>query len=147
MLPDSRVDSEITQSELCPIIHEPLAVDTCKLTLDSSPLAEVNNDPCTTLGIRLLSSPAVSLTAIGIDVFDILFTLSIIFVAFFSKTCSSTGALLPFRIGFSVTPKDGNTEVKKIVDYTCKKCGGEGVLREICDLVTSVKFGKKRKLY
>ena len=51
------------------------------------------------------------------------------------------------RIGFSVTPKDGNTEVKKIVDYTCKKCGGEGVLREICDLVTSVKFGKKRKLY
>ena len=51
------------------------------------------------------------------------------------------------RIGFSVTPKDGNTEVKKIVDYTCKRCGGEGVLREICDLVTSVKFGKKRKLY
>ena len=51
------------------------------------------------------------------------------------------------RIGFSVTPKDGNTEVKKIVDYRCKRCGGEGVLREICDLVTSVKFGKKRKLY
>ena len=51
------------------------------------------------------------------------------------------------RIGFSATPKDGNTEVKKIVDYTCKRCGGEGVLREICDLVISVKFGKKRKLY
>ena len=51
------------------------------------------------------------------------------------------------RIGFSVTPKDGNIEVKKIVDYICKRGGGEGVLREICDLVTSVKFGKKRKLY
>ena len=51
------------------------------------------------------------------------------------------------KVGFSVTPKDGNTEVKKIVDYRCKRCGGEGVLREICDLVTAVKFGKKRKLY
>ena len=51
------------------------------------------------------------------------------------------------RIGFSVTPKDGNIEVKKIVDYICKRGGGEGVLREICDLVTSVKFGKKRNLY
>ena len=51
------------------------------------------------------------------------------------------------RIGFSVTPKDGNLEVKKIVDYTCKNRGGEGVLREICDLVISAKFGKKKKLY
>ena len=51
------------------------------------------------------------------------------------------------RVGFSITPKDGNLEVKKIVDCICKSSGGEGVLREICDLVTSVKFGKKRKLY
>ena len=51
------------------------------------------------------------------------------------------------RIGFSITPKDGNLEVKKIVDYICKNSGGEGVLREICDLIISVKFGKKRKLY
>ena len=51
------------------------------------------------------------------------------------------------RTGFSATPKDGNLEVKKIVDYACKKRSGEGVLREICDLVISVKFGKKRKLY
>ena len=50
-------------------------------------------------------------------------------------------------IGFSITPKDGNLEVKKIVDYICKNSGGEGVLREICDLIISVKFGKKRKLY
>ena len=51
------------------------------------------------------------------------------------------------RIGFSATPKDGNLEVKKIVDYICKNNGGKGVLREICDLVISVKFGKKKKLY
>jgi len=51
------------------------------------------------------------------------------------------------RIGFSVTPKDGNLEVKKIVDYICKSSGGKGVLREVCDLIISVKFGKKRKLY
>ena len=51
------------------------------------------------------------------------------------------------RVGFSITPKDGNLEVKKIVDCICKSRGGEGVLREICDLVISVKFGKKRKLY
>ena len=51
------------------------------------------------------------------------------------------------RAGFSATPKDGNLIVKKIVDYTCKNHGGEGVLREICDLVISTKFGKKSKLY
>jgi YrbI family 3-deoxy-D-manno-octulosonate 8-phosphate phosphatase len=51
------------------------------------------------------------------------------------------------RIGFSATPKDGNLVVKKIVDYTCKSRGGEGVLREICDLVICAKFGIKKKLY
>ena len=51
------------------------------------------------------------------------------------------------RIGFSVTPKDGNIEVKKIANHISKINGGEGVLREICDLLISTKFGKKRKLY
>ena len=51
------------------------------------------------------------------------------------------------KTGFTATPKDGNLEVKKIVDYICKNRGGEGVLREICDLIISIKFGKKRKLY
>ena len=51
------------------------------------------------------------------------------------------------KTGFTATPKDGNLEVKKIADYICKNCGGEGVLREICDLIISIKFGKKRKLY
>ena len=51
------------------------------------------------------------------------------------------------KTGFTATPKDGNLEVKKIVDYICKNRGGEGVLREICDLIISIKFGKKKKLY
>jgi len=51
------------------------------------------------------------------------------------------------KTGFAATPKDGNLEVKKIVDYICKNRGGEGVLREICNLIISIRFGKKRKLY
>ena len=50
-------------------------------------------------------------------------------------------------VGLSISPKDANQEVKKIVDYTCNSLGGEGVLREICDLIISIKFGKKIKLY
>ena len=51
------------------------------------------------------------------------------------------------KIGFSVTPKDGNIEVKKIANYISKINGGEGVLREICDLLILTKFGNKKKLY
>ena len=50
------------------------------------------------------------------------------------------------RVGLSISPKDANQEVKKIVDYTCNSLGGEGVLREICDLIISIKFGKKIKM-
>jgi len=51
------------------------------------------------------------------------------------------------KIGFSITPKDGNIEVKKIANYISKISGGEGVLREICDLLISTKFGVNKKLY
>ena len=51
------------------------------------------------------------------------------------------------KIGFSVTPKNGNIEVKKIANHISKINGGEGVLREVCDLLISTKFGKKKKLY
>ena len=51
------------------------------------------------------------------------------------------------KVGFSVVPKDGNLEVKKIANHICKSNGGEGVLREICDLIISAKFGTKKKLY
>ena len=50
-------------------------------------------------------------------------------------------------VGFAVTPKDGNSEVKKIASHISKINGGEGVLREICDLLICIKFGKKKKLY
>ena len=40
-------------------------------------------------------------------------------------------------VGFSAVPNDAITEAKKNVDYICKKNGGEGVLREVADLILS----------
>lgn len=42
-------------------------------------------------------------------------------------------------VGFTATPADGNDEIKKISDYICKKSGGHGCVREICDLLVVVK--------
>ena len=39
------------------------------------------------------------------------------------------------KVGFSATPKNGIIKVQKIVDYICKKNGGEGAFREIADLL------------
>jgi len=39
------------------------------------------------------------------------------------------------KVGFSVTPNDGIVDVQKFVDYVCKKKGGDGVLREVADLI------------
>ena len=43
------------------------------------------------------------------------------------------------KVGFTVSPFDGITEIKKIADYTTKHKGGEGVLREVVELILSVK--------
>ena len=51
------------------------------------------------------------------------------------------------KVGFSVTPKDGNNTVKKIADYVTKSKGGEGAVREITDLIIKAKYGEKEKLY
>ena len=51
------------------------------------------------------------------------------------------------KVGFSVTPKDGNNTVKKIADYITKAKGGEGAVREITDLIIKAKYGEKEKLY
>jgi YrbI family 3-deoxy-D-manno-octulosonate 8-phosphate phosphatase len=40
-------------------------------------------------------------------------------------------------VGFSAAPNDCVDEVKKIVDYVCSSKGGQGVLREIADLIIS----------
>ena len=41
------------------------------------------------------------------------------------------------QVGFSACPADGISIIKKNVDYICKSKGGEGVLREIADLIIS----------
>jgi len=51
------------------------------------------------------------------------------------------------KVGFSITPKDGNIEVRKIASHISKINGGKGVLRDVCDLLISTKFGIKKKLY
>ena len=51
------------------------------------------------------------------------------------------------KVGFSVTPKDGNNAVKKIADYITKAKGGHGAVREITDLIIKAKYSEKEKLY
>ena len=41
------------------------------------------------------------------------------------------------RVGLSVAPADSIKEVKKICNYVCKTNSGNGVFREICDLILS----------
>lgn len=50
-------------------------------------------------------------------------------------------------VGFSAVPADATIEAKQITDYICKSRGGEGVLREITDLILSVRFSTKKKSY
>ena len=51
------------------------------------------------------------------------------------------------NVGFSAVPNDAISEAKIIADYICKTNGGNGVLREIADLIISAKFGTRKKLY
>ena len=41
-------------------------------------------------------------------------------------------------VGFSACPNDAMQENKTVVDYVCKKDGGKGCVREVCDLVIEV---------
>lgn len=43
------------------------------------------------------------------------------------------------KVGFSCCPKSGIDEVKKHVDYVCKKNGGEGAVREVVDMILKAK--------
>jgi len=47
------------------------------------------------------------------------------------------------KVGFSAAPNDSIEQVKKIVDYVCEKNGGEGVFREVADLIIRIKFPTK----
>jgi YrbI family 3-deoxy-D-manno-octulosonate 8-phosphate phosphatase len=43
------------------------------------------------------------------------------------------------QVGFSASPKDGMVVIKKKSNYVCNAKGGEGVLREIADMIISFK--------
>lgn len=43
------------------------------------------------------------------------------------------------QVGFSASPNNAISTIKKNSDYVCKSKGGEGVLREIADLIISHK--------
>lgn len=47
------------------------------------------------------------------------------------------------KVGFSATPKDAITQSKQLADYICKSKGGEGVFREVADLILSAKFRQR----
>ncbi len=39
------------------------------------------------------------------------------------------------RVGFAIAPKDAHPAVRKIADYVTKTKGGEGVFREVADVI------------
>jgi len=45
-------------------------------------------------------------------------------------------------VGFSAAPIDSSTEILKIVDYVCEKKGGDGVFREVANLLINSKSKK-----
>ena len=51
------------------------------------------------------------------------------------------------KVGISVSPFDGIAQAKKIADYVCTKSAGNGVLREVADLILKEKFPKKTNRY
>ena len=51
------------------------------------------------------------------------------------------------NIGLSACPTDANYIVKKESDMILKTQGGKGALREVVDLIMSVKFSKEKKIY
>jgi 3-deoxy-D-manno-octulosonate 8-phosphate phosphatase (KDO 8-P phosphatase) len=53
------------------------------------------------------------------------------------------------RVGFSATVRDAIPEVKEIVDYVTSRKGGDGAVREICELLLKVqnKWNEVTKRY
>ncbi len=48
------------------------------------------------------------------------------------------------EVGFSATPADGMPQVATVVDYVCQKKGGEGAVREICEMILEVQSRKSK---
>ena len=81
--------------------HCPSIVLTLRFTLDSSPLADVNNEPCITRGTRVNSSEDFSSSEIGIIESDIRLNFSIILFDFLSG--SIEGEVLPITSDSEIT--------------------------------------------
>lgn len=57
----------------------------------------------------------------------------------------STGDIEIMKIvGLSVCVGDGAKEAKKVADYVTKAKGGDGAVREVCDLIIQAKAGSKK---
>lgn len=57
----------------------------------------------------------------------------------------STGDIEIMKIvGLSVCVGDGVAEAKKVADYVTKAKGGDGAVREVCDLIIQAKIGSKK---
>jgi len=54
-------------------------------------------------------------------------------VAFMGDDVNDLGALQ--AVGFSAAPADAMPPVLEVVDYVCRKSGGEGAVREVVDLI------------
>ena len=50
-------------------------------------------------------------------------------------------------VGFSAAPSNAIEILKKTADHVCVNNGGNGVFREITDLILKIKFGNKIKWY
>src|SRR5262245_13794210 len=48
-------------------------------------------------------------------------------------------------VGFSAAPFDSLPPVPQLVDYVCRKKGGEGAVREVADLILAVKNSSKSR--
>lgn len=59
---------------------------------------------------------------------------------FKSQECAAMGDDWPDlavlnQVGLAVAPANAHVEVKKVAHYVCEKNGGNGAVREICDLI------------
>lgn len=64
-------------------------------------------------------------------------------VAFIGDDVNDLEALQ--AVGFSAAPADGLPSVLQVVDYVCRKRGGEGAVREVADLILAAKGAVKRQ--
>jgi len=51
------------------------------------------------------------------------------------------------RVGFSAAPANGVDEVRQQVHFTARRCGGEGAVREVIDLILKAKGVQQQLLH